>query len=46
MMLNLIATCIYETTFGKVKADVLADKDSAFQRGSFCSVIRNSSWRR
>jgi hypothetical protein len=28
-----------------VKADVLADKDPGFQRGNFCSVIRNSSWR-
>jgi len=34
-----------ETTFGNVKADVLADKDPGFQRGNFCSVIRNSSWR-
>jgi hypothetical protein len=34
-----------ETTFGNVKADVLADKDPDFQRGNFCSVIRNSSWR-
>jgi hypothetical protein len=34
-----------ETTFGNVKADVLADKDSGFQRGNFCDVIRNSSWR-
>jgi hypothetical protein len=33
-----------ETTFGNVKADVLADKDSKFQRGNFCSVIRNSAW--
>jgi HD domain len=33
-----------ETTFGNVKADVLADKDSSFRRGNFCSVIRNSSW--
>jgi hypothetical protein len=33
------------TTFGNVKADVLADKDSTFQRGNFCSVIRNSSWK-
>jgi hypothetical protein len=32
------------TTFGNVKADVLADKDSTFRRGNFCSVIRNSSW--
>jgi|SRR5579859_2440182 len=34
-----------ETTFGNVKADVLADKDPGFQRGNFCSVIRNSAWR-
>jgi len=34
-----------ETTFGNVKADVLSDKDPHFQRGNFCSVIRNSSWR-
>jgi hypothetical protein len=34
-----------ETTFGNVKADVLADKDPGFHRGNFCSVIRNSSWR-
>jgi hypothetical protein len=34
-----------ETTFGNVKADVLADKDPAFKRGNFCSVIRNSGWR-
>jgi hypothetical protein len=33
-----------ETTFGNVKADVLADKDAGFHRGNFCSVIRNSSW--
>jgi hypothetical protein len=33
------------TTFGNVKADVLADKDPNFQRGNFCSVIRSSSWR-
>jgi hypothetical protein len=33
-----------ETTFGNVKADVLADKDSGFRCGNFCSVIRNSSW--
>jgi HD domain len=33
-----------ETTFGNVKADVLADKDPKFRRGNFCSVIRNSSW--
>jgi HD domain len=34
-----------ETTFGNVKADVLADKDSGFHRINFCSVIRNSPWR-
>jgi hypothetical protein len=34
-----------ETTFGNVKADVLADKDPKFARGNFCSVIRNSAWR-
>jgi hypothetical protein len=34
-----------DTTFGNVKADVLADKDPGFHRGNFCSVIRSSSWR-
>jgi hypothetical protein len=33
------------TTFGNVKADVLADNDPNFHRGNFCSVIRNSAWR-
>jgi HD domain len=33
-----------ETTFGNVKADVLADKDPHFKRGNFCSVIRHSHW--
>jgi HD domain-containing protein len=33
-----------ETTFGNVKADVLADKDPQFQRMNFCSVIRGSRW--
>jgi hypothetical protein len=33
-----------ETTFGNVKADVLADKDPHFHRGNFCSVIRESRW--
>ena len=33
-----------ETTFGNVKADVLADKDPSFRRGNFCSVIRGSPW--
>ena len=34
-----------ETTFGNVKADVLADKAPRFQPINFCSVIRNSPWR-
>jgi hypothetical protein len=34
-----------DTTFGNVKADVLADKDPHFQRGNFCSVIRGSRWK-
>lgn len=33
-----------ETTFGNVKADVLADKVPGFVRGNFCSVIRGSAW--
>jgi HD superfamily phosphodiesterase len=33
-----------ETTFGNVKADVLADKDPSFRRIDFCSVIRASAW--
>jgi HD superfamily phosphodiesterase len=34
-----------DSTFGNVKADVLADKDPAFRRGNFCSIIRNSGWK-
>ena len=34
-----------DTTFGNVKADVIADKDPGFVRGNFCSVIRNSRWK-
>ena len=34
-----------DTTFGNVKADVLADKDPKFQRVNFCSVIRGSHWK-
>jgi hypothetical protein len=34
-----------ETTFGNVKADVLADKDPRFKRLNFCSVIRGSQWK-
>ncbi len=33
-----------DSTFGNVKADVLADKDPHFHRGNFCSVIRGSAW--
>ncbi|KIC80037.1 HD domain-containing protein [Pseudomonas sp. C5pp] len=33
-----------QTTFGNVKADVIADKDPAFRPGNFCSVIRQSCW--
>jgi HD domain len=33
-----------DTTFGNVKADVLADKEPTFKRGNFCSVIRGSAW--
>jgi HD superfamily phosphodiesterase len=33
-----------ETTFGNVKADVIADKEPGFKRGNFCSVIRESAW--
>jgi len=32
------------TTFGNVKADVIADKEPAFKRGNFCAVIRESAW--
>ena len=34
-----------ETTFGNVKADVLADKDPKFRRMNFCSIIRGSQWK-
>jgi len=34
-----------ETTFGNVKADVVADKDPNFRRMNFCSVIRGSLWK-
>ena len=33
-----------DTTFGNVKADVIADKEPHFHRGYFCSVIRGSAW--
>jgi hypothetical protein len=34
-----------ETTFGNVKADVLADKNAEFRRLNFCSIIRGSQWK-
>ena len=33
-----------DSTFGTVNDDVLADKDPAFKRINFCSVIRGSAW--
>ena len=33
-----------ETTFGNVKADVLADKDPSLRSENFCRVIRASAW--
>lgn len=46
-----IITAFYEgikhkpdTTFGNVKADVIADKEPHFHKGNFCSVIRGSRW--
>ncbi|EOR05182.1 HD domain-containing protein [Acinetobacter genomosp. 15BJ] len=33
-----------DSTFGNVKADVIADKESNFQAINFCSIIRNSKW--
>lgn len=33
-----------DTTFGNVKADVIADKEPGFRKGNFCSVIRASRW--
>jgi hypothetical protein len=34
-----------DTTFGNVKADVIADKEPHFHRDNFCGVIRRSAWR-
>jgi len=34
-----------DTSFGNVKADVIADKEPHFHRGNFCSVIRGSRWK-
>jgi hypothetical protein len=33
-----------DTTFGNIKADVIADKEPHFHAGNFCSVIRRSAW--
>jgi HD superfamily phosphodiesterase len=33
-----------DTTFGNVKADVIADKEPRFHRSNFCSVTRASPW--
>ena len=33
-----------DTTFGNVKANVIADKEPHFHAGNFCSVIRGSAW--
>jgi hypothetical protein len=33
-----------ETTFGNVKADVLALRDPTYQRKNFCSIILGSAW--
>ncbi|QKJ85221.1 HD domain protein [Paramixta manurensis] len=34
-----------QTTFGNVKADVIADKEPDFVAGNFCSLIRASRWK-
>lgn len=34
-----------DTTFGNVKADVIADKEPHLHPGNFCSVIRQSAWK-
>jgi hypothetical protein len=33
-----------DTTFGNVKADVMASKEPHFHRGNFCQIILNSAW--
>ena len=33
-----------QTTFGNVKADVLALEDTGYRRIDFCSLILGSSW--
>jgi hypothetical protein len=35
-----------DSTFGTVNDDVLALKDSNFERTNFCRVILNSAWAR
>jgi hypothetical protein len=35
-----------DSTFGTVNDDVLALKDSSFQRTNFCQIILNSAWAR
>ena len=34
-----------QTTFGNVKADVIADKEATFVPGNFCRIIRQSNWK-
>lgn len=34
-----------DSTFGNIKADVLADKNPHFKRINFCSIIRESGWK-
>ncbi|WP_068094854.1 HD domain-containing protein [Novosphingobium rosa] len=34
-----------DTTFGNVKADVIADKEPHHHRGNFCQIIRDSAWK-
>ncbi len=33
------------TSFGNVKADVIADRDPDYRPGNFCQVIRGSEWK-
>ena len=35
-----------DSTFGTVNDDVLALKDPTFERANFCTIIRNSAWKR
>ena len=34
-----------DTTFGNVKADVIADKEPHFHRGNFCASSATAAWR-